>query len=86
MQYNACLFYLICVLSHMRYAYIAFYLTGILYYVITKSHMWFSAYQILKPDNLIMEPIPMVKTLIPILSAHNLIMEPIPNLEVKYPI
>ena len=70
----------------MRYGYTAFYLMGSLYNVVTKSHMGFSAYQILKPDNLIMEPIPMVKTLIPILSAHNLIMEPIPNLDVKYPI
>ena len=48
--------------------------------------MKFSAYQILKPDNLIMEPIPMVKTSRPIRSAHNLIMEPMRNLEAKYPI
>ena len=73
-------------LSHMQYAYTSFYITSNLYYVITKSHMRFSAYQILKPDNLIMEPIPMVKTSRPILCTHNLIMELIPNLKSKYPI
>ena len=38
--------------------------------------MRFSEYQILKPENLIMELKPIVKTSRPILNAHNLIMKP----------
>ena len=68
MLYNACLFYRIYAISHMRYGYTAFYLTDSLYYVITKSHMQFNAYQVFKRDNLLMEPIPMVKTSRPILG------------------